>query len=85
MIIDFKDVKIGDYLYWINPNNKNHSIIAIITNNHYTKTAVCGKTLEEIGYRGYHESRIGYVFSFIKSETQFFTKRSDIDKILIFK
>lgn len=82
MKIDFKNVKIGDYLYWINPNNKNHSIIAIITNNNYTEIAVCAKTLEEIGY---HENRIDYVFCFKENESQFFSKRSDIDKILIFK
>lgn len=88
MKIDIKDVKVGDYIYWINSSNSNHYIFAKVLNNgsilNGAKTFVLlGKTIKEFGHL--HGPRIGYEFGFSIKESTFYSSIDDINKLMVFK
>lgn len=79
MIIDFKNARRGDYLYWNIKNKLHHYAIGQILsfNTNYGNGFIYGRILES---------------NFLNAETinfeihlcQFFTNLSDIDKIRVF-
>lgn len=82
MILSFDEVKINDYIYWQSANDDNYYIIGLVTNinsdmgNNYILGDILESNLNVLGVKELH---------FETDQSQFFTKRSDIDKILIFK
>ena len=80
MKIDFKDAKKGDYLYWFSEVNKHYAIGQILVlHSYYGYNYLYGKVLES------NFLAINEKISFEIDKCLFFTNKSDIDKILIFK
>lgn len=80
MKILLKDISVGNYIFW--NDGHQHVIAKVITGTIYRTDvlAVDGLILEDTRDVSY----IGEILSFNISKCDFFTKRSDINKLLIF-